>query len=84
LRWTWPVKIIEKCGRYHQYYREGLEQKQHSVFPLVVWLVPDGARKATLEKHIQAGFSKQPNIFTVITPEKLESLIRQGAGEGGG
>lgn len=76
------TKIIEKCRRYHQYYRSGLEQKQFGVFPLVVWLVPDAARKENLTRHIQREFARQPNIFTFITPDELEARIKQGA-EGG-
>ena len=79
-----PIRIIEKCQRYHDYYRSGLEQKQYSVFPLVVWIVPDAERKETITKHIQKVFAKQPKIFTVITMEELEPLIRQGADSTGG
>lgn len=80
-----PVRIIEKCQRYQQYYRSGLEQKQYDVFPLVVWIVPDAARKNSIQQQIKETFFKQPNIFIVITPEELENLVRQGAvnSEGG-
>lgn len=77
-----PIKIIEKCQRYHQYYRSGLEQKQYGVFPLVVWIVPDGARKESITTHIRTEFAKLPKIFAVITTDELETLLRQNA-EGG-
>lgn len=77
-----PVKIIEKCHIYHRYYQSGLEQKQFNVFPLVVWIVPDAARKESITAHIRAEFEKFPKIFIVITPEELETLIRQNV-EGG-
>lgn len=73
-----PVTILEKCQRYHQYYRSGLEQQQHRVFPLTVWIVPDMARKESLNKRIRAEFSKQAKIFIVITPDELTTLINQG------
>lgn len=76
-----PAKVIEKCYRYHQYYQSGLEQKQYGVFPLVVWIVPEAGRKQNLIRHIRDEFSKWPNIFTVITPDELEHLICQGAGD---
>lgn len=76
-----PIKVIEKCHRYHQYFRSGLDQKQYGVFPLVVWIVPNTARKNSIEQNIKATFSKLPNIFVVITPDKLETLIRQGLGD---
>ena len=72
-----PGTVLEKCGRYHQYYQGGLEQKQYRVFPLVVWMVPDEARKLTVTRHIQTAFSKWPNLFQVITPEELTTLIHQ-------
>ena len=72
-----PIKVIEKCQRYHQYYRCGLEQKQYGVFPLTAWIVPDESRKDTLISHIKAEFSSQVNIFVVITPDELPILIRQ-------
>ena len=73
-----PVTIVEKCRRYHDYYRDGLEQKQYGVFPLTVWIAPDKARKDSLSEHIRAEFKKYPKIFIVITPEELEALIRLG------
>lgn len=76
-----PVRIIEKCSRYFEYYRSGFEQKQYGVFPLVVWIVPDTARKTSLKQHVKTEFAKLPNIFTVITPDELGTLIRQGAGD---
>ncbi len=78
LRTEAPIRIVEKCRSYHDYRRSGLEQKQHEVFPLVVWIVLDQARKESLVSHIQAEFRNQPKIFTVITPAELEPLIRQG------
>lgn len=77
-----PITVVEKCRRYYDYYRSGLEQKAHEVFPLTVWIVPDTARKESLIRHIREAFQKQPKIFIVITPEDLEPLIRQGV-EGG-
>ena len=71
------VAIAKKCSRYHEYYKSGMEQKQHGVFPLTVWIVPDEKRKESLVSHIRAEFAKQSKIFTVITPDELEPLIRQ-------
>lgn len=76
-----PAKVMEKCKRYHQYYRTGLEQKESGVFPLTVWIVPDEARKQHLLEHIRPAFEKQPRLFAVITADELEELILHG-GEG--
>jgi hypothetical protein len=79
-----PIKVIEKCHRYLQYYRSGFEQTQYRVFPLVVWIVPDAARKSSIELRLKEEFSKQPNIFVVITPDELETMVRMGAGDAEG
>lgn len=73
-----PVTVVEKCRRYLDYYRSGLEQKQHEVFPLAVFIVPDKARKESLTLHIRNEFAGLPKIFIVITPDEFEALIRQG------
>lgn len=77
-----PAKVIEKCQRYHQYYRTGLEQKAAGVFPLTVWIVPDQGRRDRLAAAIRAAFDKQPRLFAVITGDELAHLVRYG-GEGG-
>lgn len=73
-----PVKVVEKCQRYHRYYRSGLEQKESGVFPLTVWVVPDEARKTRLAAAIRTAFDKQPRLFAVVTGEELKHLIRYG------
>ena len=77
-----PAKVIEKCQRYHAYYRTGLEQEESGVFPLTVWIVPTNERKERLIEHIRKAFDKQPRLFAVITQKELKNLIRNG-GDGG-
>lgn len=77
-----PSKVVDKCERYHKYYRSGLEQQEAGVFPLTVWIVPTVERKEKLIKHIREAFDKQPRLFTIITKDELWALVCQG-GEGG-
>lgn len=77
-----PTKIIDKCERYHKYYRSGLEQQEAGVFPLTVWIVPTVERKKQLIYHIRKAFDKQPRLFAVITADELPGLICDG-GDGG-
>lgn len=77
-----PAKVIEKCQRYHRYYRSGLEQKATGVFPLTVWVVPDTGRRDRLAAAIRTAFDKQPRLFAVITGDELAHLIKYG-GDGG-
>lgn len=39
-----PNTVHRKCLAFVAYWRSGIEQREHSVFPLVVWLVPDSRR----------------------------------------
>lgn len=73
-----PAKIIAKSEKYHKYYRSGLEQEEHGVFPLTVWVVPDAERKRKLITHLRKAFDKQPKLFAVIAGDELESLVLQG------
>jgi len=73
-----PCRIAQKCEQYEEYYRSGAEQ----VFPLVVWIVPDAKRQASIREQItQSKTLKHKNIFTVITPDELEGLVRKGAAQ---
>ena len=73
-----PAKIIEKCQKYHSYYRSGLEQEASEMFPLTVWIVPSAARKERLLRHLKEAFDKQAKLFAVITCDELEHLILEG------
>jgi hypothetical protein len=76
-----PSKVVQKCVMYQQYYLSGAEQRKHDVFPLVVWIVPNRSRKASLQDHISRSVElRHKNIFVVITPDELETLVRKGAG----
>ncbi len=73
-----PAKVIEKCQKYHAYYRSGLEQEESGMFPLTVWIVPSVARKERLIRYLKEAFDKQAKLFAVITDEELEHLILEG------
>lgn len=73
-----PAKIIEKCQKYHAYYRSGLEQEESEMFPLTVWIVPSDSRKEKLIRHLKEAFDKQAKLFAVITCNELEHLVLDG------
>ena len=76
-----PSRVVAKCEQYEAYYRTNTEQAKHGVFPMVVWIVPDSRRKATLQGHIaHSAAITHKGIFTFILPDELEALIRKGAG----
>lgn len=73
-----PVKVVEKCKKYHRYYRSGLEQKESEVFPLTVWIVPTAERRDRIIAHVRKAFEKQPKLFAVITKDELAYLVQHG------
>ncbi len=73
-----PV-VIDKCKRYHQYLRTGAEQREHEVFPVTIWVVPDASRRQKLIDALEDAFKKQPKLFAVVTADEFDSLIRNGA-----
>ena len=76
-----PARIVGKCLQYQAYYRGNTEQRRYGVFPLVVWIVPNERRQASLREHIrQCAELQHKNLFTVILPDELEALVRKGAG----
>jgi len=50
---TYMHALRQKLALYVQYYLAGLEQKEHGVFPRVLWVAPNKARCQFIEKAIQ-------------------------------
>lgn len=57
--------IQRKCQGYEAYWRSGVEQKAHGVWPLVVWLVPDEARLHKLREVVGRLVDEVHHLFTV-------------------
>jgi hypothetical protein len=49
-----PATIARKCDVYRRYWLSGAEQRQHGVFPQVLWLVPSDQRRAVLARVFAA------------------------------
>jgi hypothetical protein len=76
-----PSRVVGKCEQYEAYYNSNAEQRQSGVFPLVVWIVPDGKRRTAIREHIsQATTLRHKELFIVILPDELDALIQKGAG----
>lgn len=73
-----PTTILKKCERYHDYYKTNLEQRKHGVFPAIIWIVPDKARKEVLQTTITKFNKKNTKMFLVILPDDLEKIIING------
>lgn len=71
--------ITRKCRTYENYWRTGREQEQHRTFPLVVWVVPDEARRSRIETVIRGARNLKRELFRVATADQFVRLIAEGA-----
>lgn len=71
-----PARVIAKCWRYLDYQRTGTEQREHGVYPAVIWLVPHEARKRQLTDAITSEPGLPRHLFTVITMTELLPLVK--------
>lgn len=75
-------RIQGKCRVYAAYARTGAYQARHGLFPAVVWLSPDPARRAALRAAVAAttGTAGLPGgVFQVASPE---DYLRAATGSG--
>ncbi|MDN2992458.1 replication-relaxation family protein [Streptococcus suis] len=75
------ARIVNTCKKYIEYYRSGVEQRQHGVFPFVLWIVPDDKRKLAISKTIQTELYNFWELFTVITLDDYQNYIKGGIDE---
>jgi len=76
-----PKKVLGKCQKYAQYCLSGVEQKEKSLFPLVVWITPSATRMEAIQRYIADSCDLAENvkrIFLVIIPDNLEPLLLNG------
>lgn len=68
--------VRRKCLVYLRYWRAGLEQQRHGVFPRVIWLVPDQRRADKIISAIKR-LSRHgtESLFTVTTAEHGPDLL---------
>jgi hypothetical protein len=68
--------IRRKCQVYLRYWRAGLEQQRHGVFPRVVWLVPNQRRADKITDAIRRLIrSSAHGLFAVTTAEHGSELL---------
>lgn len=81
-----PV-IVRKALQYQQYANSGIHQKEHGLFPAVVWVVPDSKRQAA----IRSALTIEPRLhdlvnaglFHVVTTEEFPAFVTDGPGNTG-
>lgn len=73
-----PV-LLRQCQQYETYRRSGSEQAASSVFPRVIWVVPDDVRAAQLRAATTGARSLTDGLFIVTTPAAFIQVITGGA-----
>lgn len=68
-------QLTRQHHAYREYFRAGVEQAKHGVFPGVLWIVPDAQRLA-LFNDIHKGLPEQARrLFTVATNEQALAAL---------
>jgi hypothetical protein len=57
--------LLAKCQRYLAHFRSGAEQREHGVYPKVLWVVPDTRRAAEIEQVLGRLPIEGRRLFTV-------------------
>lgn len=74
-----PATLDRKLARYVAYWRTGYEQNIVDVFPRVLWVVPDDARKGVLHDAIARTPAEARPIFAVATVSEAADRVVEGA-----
>ena len=69
--------ILRKARLYESYYRSGVEQATHGVFPRVVWIAPDERRTERL-RDVLGGSEFTPGLMVVTTSEEAPLVLAGG------
>ncbi|MFK4102897.1 replication-relaxation family protein [Streptomyces sp. NPDC019531] len=72
-----PTAVVRKAKAYQRYAATGAHQARHGLYPAVVWVVPDSARRTALEAALEADKAVQPELFQVITTDGFRALITE-------
>jgi hypothetical protein len=73
--------ISRKCEQYVTYWRSGIEQQAHGVFPLIVWLVPHESRRANIQAVISHLDADARHLFLVALQSEGAALLAEPAEE---
>lgn len=67
--------LLGQCRQYEAYRRQGIEQESAGVFPLVLWIVPDGRRVDGLTAAIARTTSLDDDLYRICTPRTLLDVV---------
>lgn len=81
----WAPRIAEKAKAYDRYFQSGREQAASGVFPLVLWITPDEARKVAVARALASmrGAVEKTHAVTTVA-DALPTLTGDVTGETAG
>jgi hypothetical protein len=74
-----PQAIGRKCRAYDLYWRSGLEQAQHSTYPLVLWVTPTDQRARKIKSVVAHARTLNQELFRNTSSEQFIATIAGGA-----
>lgn len=66
--------LLRKAQLYESYYRSGIEQASHDVFPRVAWITPDAARAEHLREAFGGGEFSDGLMVVATTDQAIDVL----------
>jgi hypothetical protein len=73
--------LLRKCALYESYYRSGVEQAEHRVFPRVLWVTTSAVRAARIGSAINRRQGLTGELFAVTTTATAVTVLRSAEGE---
>ena len=73
-----PSIVARKAHVYERYANTGAYQADHSIFPVVLWIVPDEARVIALERALRRSKGLTPGIHRVVTGDRFLPTVLVG------
>jgi hypothetical protein len=70
--------VVRKCRTYEAYYRSGVEQAAHGVFPRVLWVTPADGRAERVRRAIERATDLTDGLFVVTTTEQAIAVLGGG------
>ncbi len=70
--------LIHKCRLYDSYYRSGVEQAEHDIFPRVLWITLDERRAERLHGAIARDRRLADALFIVTTADQALRVLTEG------
>jgi hypothetical protein len=67
--------IARKAARYLEHYRGGAEQREHGVYPRVLWTVPDERRAEQIADVLERQPAEARRLFTVCRFDSAVSFL---------